>query len=580
MAKYLGDFQFGVGIPSGAEAVLHSANRFLNVFHSDGSLAMITVDFSNAFNLVDRTALLSEVRTRCPSISLWVDFLYGQPTRLYVGDDHIWSTTGVQQGDPLGPLLFALVLHPLIHQIRDTCKLLFHAWYLDDGTIIGDAKEVAKALEIIRTKGPCLGLQLNVKKTEVFWPSCNGVKVKKGLFPSGIGRPVSGVKLLGGAVSRDAGFISRLAVKRASCAVDLMSYLPHMRDPQSELLLLRSCMGVAKLLFGLRTCQPTFVGEAVSVFDKGLRRAIEDIVVCGGPFFGDLQWRLASLPTRFGGLGLCSAEDVSTYAFVASRAQSWSLQDHILRDSGIAGLDSDYVCALDCMHMSLPDFDIGGFSNKDTAPPKAQNALASALFSRIVQSLGEKFSLFPRQKAVFNCLRAPHAQDFLTVIPIEGLGQHMSAVEYRAILKYRLMIPLFPVDEPCPVCRKVCLDTFGEHAVHCKELPGFKYRHDLVRDILFDILKRAGISAKKEAPVNFLTDPLDGRSTLRPADKESPEGTFPTIFLVFGWARGKHACVDLTGVSPLVGLRDNGFVAGQAALRRNQARSLNMRRLV
>ncbi|KAF5794491.1 hypothetical protein HanXRQr2_Chr08g0328661 [Helianthus annuus] len=32
-------------------------------------------------------------------------------------------------------------------------------------------------------------------------------------------------------------------------------------------------------------------------------------------------------------------------------------------------------------------------------------------------------------------------------IPIDGLGQHMSPVEYRTILKYRLMIPLFPVDE-------------------------------------------------------------------------------------------------------------------------------------
>ncbi|GJY53240.1 hypothetical protein Tco_0444904 [Tanacetum coccineum] len=124
------------------------------------------------------------------------------------------------------------------------------------------------------------------------------------------------------------------------------------------------------------------------------------------------------------------------------------------------------------------------------------------------------------------CLRAPtpppRAQNFLTVIPIEGLGQHMSALEYRTILKYRLMIPL----------------------------------HDLVRDVLYDILKRAGISSKKEAPVNFLTDLLEWRSTLRPAD-----------ILVFGWAGGKHACVDLTGVSPLVGLRDNGFVAGQAALK-------------
>jgi hypothetical protein len=63
-----------------------------------------------------------------------------------------------------------------------------------------------------------------------------------------------------------------------------------------------------------------------------------------------------------------------------------------------------------------------------------------------------------------------------------------------------------------------CLDKFGEHAVHCRELSGFKYRHDLVRDVLFDIFRRAGISAKKEAPVNFLTGPLEGRYTLRPAD--------------------------------------------------------------
>ncbi|KAJ0449292.1 putative exostosin [Helianthus annuus] len=75
----------------------------------------------------------------------------------------------------------------------------------------------------------------------------------------------------------------------------------------------------------------------------------------------------------------------------------------------------------------------------------------------------------------------------------------MSPVEYRTILKYRLMIPLFPVDEVCPVCHKACLDSFGEHAVHCKELPGFKYRHDLVRDVLFDIFRCAGISALKAA---------------------------------------------------------------------------------
>ncbi|GJV93107.1 hypothetical protein Tco_1540920 [Tanacetum coccineum] len=247
--------------------------------------------------------------------------------------------------------------------------------------------------------------------------------------------------------------------------------------------------------------------KAALFFDKGLRGSIENIVVCGGPFFGDLQWSLASLPIRFGGLGLYSAKVVSSYAFVASRAQSWVLQDHILRDSGICGMDVDYASALACL--------------RDT--------IQALILTEMVKDMEVRFDMTVRQKVVFECLRAPYAQDFLLAIPIDGLGQHMSPA---------------------------CLDSFGEHAVHCKELPGFKYRHDMVRDVLFDICRRAGISVKKEAPVNFLTGPSDGRSILRRAD-----------VLVFGWVGGKHACVDLTGVSPHVGLSSRGFTVGQTALK-------------
>ncbi|GKE10159.1 hypothetical protein Tco_1413710, partial [Tanacetum coccineum] len=242
----------------------------------------------------------------------------------------------------------------------------------------------------------------------------------KGLFPVDIRRPSLGVKLLNGAL----------------------------HDLQSELLLLRSCMG--------------------------LRRSIKNMVVYERPFFGYLQWRLASLPIQFGGLGF-----------------------------GICGMDDDYVSALNCLRDTIPSFDFSCFTNKNTAPSKAQQTLVSALFGKLVKDREVHFDMTVRQKAVFQCLRAPHAQDFLLAIPIDGLGQHMSSMEYRTILKYHLMISLFPVDEICPVWPKACLDTFGEHAVHCKELPGFKYRHDMVRNVLFDVCRRAKISAKKEAPVNF-----------------------------------------------------------------------------
>nr|GEV27450.1 putative reverse transcriptase domain-containing protein [Tanacetum cinerariifolium] len=41
---------------------------------------------------------------------------------------------------------------------------------------------------------------------------------------------------------------------------------------------------------------------------------------------------------------------------------------------------------------------------------------------------------------------------------------------------------------------------------------------EALSDFFASQIKRVGIFAKKEAPVNFLTDPSDGRSTLRPAD--------------------------------------------------------------
>lgn len=81
------------------------------------------------------------------------------------------STNGVQQGGPLRLLLFDLVLHSLIPHIRYNYKLLFHSWYLNDGTRIWDSEEVAKAFDIIRETDPKIGLKLHILKTGIFLPS-------------------------------------------------------------------------------------------------------------------------------------------------------------------------------------------------------------------------------------------------------------------------------------------------------------------------------------------------------------------------------------------------------------------------
>ena len=68
------------------------------------------------------------------------------------------SESGVQQGDPLGSLLFALVLHKVISAIDtdDEC-LLYQAWYMDDGVLAGKRSAVLRALSLIKELGPSLG---------------------------------------------------------------------------------------------------------------------------------------------------------------------------------------------------------------------------------------------------------------------------------------------------------------------------------------------------------------------------------------------------------------------------------------
>ena len=104
--------------------------------------------------------MFEEIQARIPTLTPWMESCYGTQPFLHLGDHTILSSSGVQQGDPLGPLCFAL--QPIIEHIRDEVPgLNINAWYLDDGTLCGSAADLAKALKIVEDEGPSRGLQLN-----------------------------------------------------------------------------------------------------------------------------------------------------------------------------------------------------------------------------------------------------------------------------------------------------------------------------------------------------------------------------------------------------------------------------------
>ena len=57
------------------------------------------------------------------------------------------SAAGGQQGDRLGPFLFAASIQPLGEQLQATMPFFF--FYLDDGVVADDALSVSQGLQAI-----------------------------------------------------------------------------------------------------------------------------------------------------------------------------------------------------------------------------------------------------------------------------------------------------------------------------------------------------------------------------------------------------------------------------------------------
>ena len=160
-ADFFQPLQFGVACRAGAEKVTHGLRICIEEHRGDDDFVAFKVDMKNAFNVVSRQAVVDECTTFFPELLPWVSWCYGSHPLIWHPLGHISSESGVQQGDPLGPLLFALVLQKLISSVDadDECvDLLYQAWYLDDGVIAGDRPAVSRAMHIIEEMGSALGL--------------------------------------------------------------------------------------------------------------------------------------------------------------------------------------------------------------------------------------------------------------------------------------------------------------------------------------------------------------------------------------------------------------------------------------
>jgi Reverse transcriptase (RNA-dependent DNA polymerase) len=137
MGSSLVPSQLGVGASSGCEAAVHATQRFLSTMPDDQIL--VKLNFSKAFNSISRDAVLAVIANILPDLYKFCPLAYHQNSVLQFGQHTIHSQEGVQQGDPLGPLLFCVAIHPLLSSLTSNLTI----GYLDDFTLGGSVSSVA-----------------------------------------------------------------------------------------------------------------------------------------------------------------------------------------------------------------------------------------------------------------------------------------------------------------------------------------------------------------------------------------------------------------------------------------------------
>jgi hypothetical protein len=257
--------QLCVGVSSACEGIAAAVRLYLTELEApdadiEGAAwrtwrAVLSVDASNAFNTVSRAAVLEAVLKHVPGLLPFARFSYARDSRLvYVNSEYqgapgeelfrtFFSRTGVRQGDPLGPALFALAMVEALERVQaqhpdtDVCA------FADDGIALIEANDraglVTKAAAVFKSLGDEFrkeGVELNTK-TKLLCLCDSAVGTDAGV--TGVDK----LSLLGVPTASSVEALVELALKRLAQAFDQLDALPLL--PFSEaMLILRFCVGV------------------------------------------------------------------------------------------------------------------------------------------------------------------------------------------------------------------------------------------------------------------------------------------------------------------------------------------------
>ena len=235
---------------------------------------------------------MNAIGEHCPTHHPFVHSAYSSPSSLFWLDRTIQSAEGVQQGDPLGPLLFCLSIYHIVQQLESELSL----FYLDDGTLGGNVGHLERDLEVIEREGAKIGLHLNKGKSEII---CASAKVQDSVVHHLPGAKIvdpSKATILGSPIGDASSVSDALTIKVNQ--LKKMGERLQLLSAHDAILLLKHSFSLPMLLYNLRTT-PCFLSPVLQEYNELLKSILSGITnICFGT--ADSAWKQATLPLRLG----------------------------------------------------------------------------------------------------------------------------------------------------------------------------------------------------------------------------------------------------------------------------------------
>ena len=503
----------------------------------------VFVDYTNAFNQVDRAEAAKAIISTCPNLARYYYFLYEEDTNIWIRrDEDQWTTISGSQGGIQGcvqaPIVFgfgSLLPYKRVKTFLDPKDNSIFGAFLDDSVISASHDDAVQAFDILKEGGEGHGLHINYgeNKTVVLLGKCVDEEEVRQRVVAYRNRefPLENIKIHpdNGGVATDYGYI-HLGIPVGSeiykhdhlhsivdkfietCECDEI-----VEESQSKWIYLLWVIR-QKFPFWFRHMSPSITSTVENKIEAQMRKKNDTVF---GQNTSDREWAKACLPTKTHGCGLGTPRDINAAAFAANVEETMMKVQELLPGT---------VTYMSKIHASQEDFDSHDFINNETmlfvrgAREKKTIVTDAATNLDEIQLLVVHDQKENKKKTqhvysdIINRFRAKHMQELVrdhgdatekaNFLSNDGsfagawlfsIPKHpqstMSNSEFSVAMKLRLGISFNTLQPRCCCSDRTKICSSGTHLFSCNE---FKFlttlRHDAIQQDLKQLGAYGGIS--------------------------------------------------------------------------------------